>query len=65
MPKFPTMAAYCARPGPITGPMAAIFPWEMGGAQGIDHPVIRDAGHFLQEDAGGALAGHIVEFLRR
>lgn len=50
---------------PITGPMAAIFQREMRGAQGIDHPVIRDAGHFLQEDAGGALAGHIVEFLRR
>ncbi len=50
---------------PITGPMAAIFQREMRGAQGIDHPVIRDAGHFLQEDAGEELAGHIVEFLRR
>ncbi|OBJ26194.1 haloalkane dehalogenase [Mycobacterium colombiense] len=50
---------------PITGPMAAIFQREMRGAQGIDHPVIRDAGHFLQEDAGAELSGHIVEFLRR
>lgn len=50
---------------PITGPMAAIFQREMHGAQGIDHPVIRDAGHFLQEDAGEELAAHIVEFLRR
>jgi haloalkane dehalogenase len=50
---------------PITGPMAAIFQREMRGAQGIDHPVIRGAGHFLQEDAGEELAGHIVEFLRR
>lgn len=50
---------------PITGPMAAVFQREMRGAQGIDHPVIRDAGHFLQEDAGAELAGHIVEFLRR
>lgn len=50
---------------PITGPMAAIFQREMRGAQGIDHPVIRDAGHFLQEDAGEELAAHIVEFLRR
>ncbi|EUA41904.1 haloalkane dehalogenase [Mycobacterium avium subsp. avium 2285 (R)] len=50
---------------PITGPMAAIFQREMRGAQGIDHPLIRGAGHFLQEDAGAELAGHIVEFLRR
>jgi haloalkane dehalogenase len=50
---------------PITGPMAAIFAREMRGAQGIDHPVIRGAGHFLQEDAGEELAGHIAAFLRR
>lgn len=50
---------------PITGPMAEIFAREMRGAQGIEHPVIRGAGHFLQEDAGEELAGHIVEFLRR
>jgi haloalkane dehalogenase len=50
---------------PITGPMGAIFQREMRGAQDIEHPVIRGAGHFLQEDAGEELAGHIVEFLRR
>ena len=50
---------------PITGPMAAILQRQMRGAQGIDHPVIRAAGHFVQEDAGAELAGHIVEFLRR
>jgi haloalkane dehalogenase len=50
---------------PITGPMAAIFQREMRGAQGIDHPTIPGAGHFLQEDAGEELANHIVEFLRR
>src|ERR1700728_525852 len=50
---------------PITGPMATIFAHEMRGAQGVEHPVIRGAGHFLQEDAGEELAGHIVEFLRR
>lgn len=49
---------------PITGPMAAIFQREMRGAQGIEHPVVRDAGHFLQEDAGEELANHIVDFLR-
>ena len=50
---------------PITGPMAAIFQREMRGAQGIHHPTIRGAGHFLQEDAGEELAGHIVDFLGR
>jgi haloalkane dehalogenase len=49
---------------PITGAMGPIFAQHMAGAKGIDHPVIRDAGHFLQEDAGEELAIHIVEFLR-
>ena len=50
---------------PITGPMAAIFQREMRGAQGIDHPLVRGAGHFLQEDAAEELANHIVQFLAR
>jgi haloalkane dehalogenase len=50
---------------PITGGMAPIFQREMTGAQGIAHPVVHNAGHFLQEDAGEELAGYIVEFLRR
>jgi haloalkane dehalogenase len=50
---------------PITGPMGEIFQRGMRGAQGIDHPLIRGAGHFLQEDAGEELANRIVEFLRR
>jgi haloalkane dehalogenase len=49
---------------PITGAMAGIFRREMRGAQGIEHPVIADAGHFLQEDAGEELAAAIVTFLR-
>jgi len=48
---------------PITGAMAHIFQSQMRGAQGIDHPTIRNAGHFLQEDAGEDLANAIVEFL--
>jgi haloalkane dehalogenase len=36
----------------------------MPGAQGREHPVIENAGHFLQEDAGPELAAHIVSFLR-
>ncbi|WP_431969618.1 haloalkane dehalogenase [Nocardia sp. bgisy134] len=48
---------------PITGPMGGILQTEMRGAHGIEHPVIRGAGHFLQEDAGEELARHVVEFL--
>ena len=32
---------------------------------GIEHPVIANAGHFLQEDAGEELAEAIVRFLAR
>ena len=48
---------------PITGAMGPIFRTEMRGAQGIHHPVIHGAGHFLQEDAGDELATAIVRFL--
>lgn len=48
---------------PITGPMADIFKHDMRGAQGINHPLVHGAGHFIQEDAGEELAKHIVEFL--
>jgi haloalkane dehalogenase len=50
---------------PITGAMAPIFKSQMRGAQGIEHPVIANAGHFLQEDAGEELAEAIVRFLAR
>jgi haloalkane dehalogenase len=49
---------------PITGAMAPIFASQMRGAQGIEHPTITNAGHFLQEDAGEELAEAIVEFLQ-
>jgi haloalkane dehalogenase len=48
---------------PITGGMAPIFQREMPGAKGIAHPVVGNAGHFLQEDAGEELAGYVVDFL--
>ncbi|WP_101951466.1 haloalkane dehalogenase [Mycobacterium sp. 3519A] len=48
---------------PITGAMAPIFKSQMRGAQGVEHPVIANAGHFLQEDAGEELAEAIVRFL--
>ena len=48
---------------PITGAMGPILKQVMPGAQGIDHPTITDAGHFLQEDAGPELAAHIRDFI--
>jgi haloalkane dehalogenase len=50
---------------PITGAMAPIFISQMRGAQGVEHPVITGAGHFLQEDAGEELAAAVVAFLAR
>ena len=35
------------------------------GAKGQAHTTIRDAGHFLQEDKGGELAAHVVEFIKK
>ena len=55
----------CSDCRPITGAMAPIFQRQMRGAQGVEHPVIADAGHFLQEDAGEELAGHIAAFCAR
>jgi haloalkane dehalogenase len=49
---------------PITGPMAPLFAQLVPGAQGIDHPTISGAGHFLQEDAGERLGREIVAFVR-
>jgi haloalkane dehalogenase len=48
---------------PITGAMAPVFRAALPGAKGIDHPVIADAGHFLQEDAGEDFAEAVVRFL--
>jgi haloalkane dehalogenase len=48
---------------PITGPMAPILQRVLPGAQGREHPTIKDAGHFLQEDAGPELADAIVAFV--
>jgi haloalkane dehalogenase len=48
---------------PITGSLAPILQRQLAGAQGIKHPVIAGAGHFLQEDAGPELAEAIVGFV--
>jgi haloalkane dehalogenase len=49
---------------PITAGMAPIFKHAIPGAAGRDHPVIADAGHFLQEDAGERLGEVVAEFVR-
>ncbi|QKV76940.1 haloalkane dehalogenase [Amycolatopsis sp. Hca4] len=49
---------------PITGGMAPVLRRSMRGARGLEHPVIGDAGHFLQEDKGEELAEHVVRFVR-
>ncbi len=48
---------------PITGPMKPVMERRLRGAAGRTHPVIEGAGHFVQEDAGPELAGHVLDFL--
>jgi haloalkane dehalogenase len=48
---------------PITGAWAPELRAAMPGAAGREHPTIAGAGHFLQEDAGPALAGEVVRFV--
>ncbi len=48
---------------PITAAMAPILQQALPGARSRDHPTIRNAGHFLQEDAGPELAAAVVTFV--
>ena len=48
---------------PITGAMAPILRKLVPGTQGLEHPVIADAGHFLQEDAGQELGRVVATFI--
>ncbi|MGP3959041.1 haloalkane dehalogenase [Nonomuraea sp. 3N208] len=48
---------------PITGGMAPILLKSISGTSGLAHPVIRGAGHFLQEDAGAELGRQIAVFV--
>ncbi len=49
---------------PITAAMGPVLRRSMPGAAGRTHPTITAAGHFLQEDAGPALAAEVVAFVR-
>jgi haloalkane dehalogenase len=44
--------------------MAPVFKKAMKGAQGLDHPTIEGAAHFLQEDAGVQLGRVVADFVR-
>jgi haloalkane dehalogenase len=48
---------------PITGAMGPILARHVPGAAGLDHPVITEAGHFLQEDAGTRLGEVVAAFV--
>jgi haloalkane dehalogenase len=49
---------------PITGGMAPILKKLIPGTEGLTHPVIEGAGHFLQEDAGDQLGRVVADFTR-
>ncbi len=49
---------------PITRGGARIWQQLVPGAQGQPHRIIRDAGHFLQEDKGPEVAQAVVAFMR-
>jgi haloalkane dehalogenase len=48
---------------PITGAMGPVLRRALRGAAGREHPTIAHAGHFVQEDAGEALADAVVRFV--
>jgi haloalkane dehalogenase len=50
---------------PSTQGWAAVLQEQAPGAQGLAHRTIGDAGHFLQEDQGPALAEAVLAFLER
>ncbi|MFC0863671.1 haloalkane dehalogenase [Sphaerimonospora cavernae] len=60
---LPFLVAFSDR-DPITGGMAPILKKTIPGAAGLDHPVIANAGHFLQEDAGHELGEVVAAFVR-
>lgn len=49
---------------PITRGAERLFQERIPGARGLAHPTVAGAGHFLQEDAGPALAQVVVDLIR-
>lgn len=48
---------------PITAAMGPVLKRSIPGAQDLSHPVIPEAGHFLQEDAGDELGRVVAQFV--
>ena len=48
---------------PITADMAPVLRRAVPGADGIEHPTLEGAGHFLQEDAGERLGQEVARFM--
>jgi haloalkane dehalogenase len=59
----PFLVAFSDR-DPITSAMGPVLREDVPGAAGLDHPVLKGAGHFLQEDAGEQLGQVIADFIR-
>jgi haloalkane dehalogenase len=49
---------------PLTRRGEEIFQKRIKGALGQPHVIIKDAGHFLQEDKGPEIAGIVVDFMK-
>jgi len=49
---------------PLTRPAMKPFQEQVPGAQNREHIIIRDAGHFLQEDKGEELAEVLIQFIQ-
>ncbi len=60
----PFLVAFSDR-DPITASMAPVLKSTIPGAAGLDHPVIKGAGHFLQEDSGPELGEIVANFVLR
>ena len=58
----PFLVAFSDR-DPITGAMAPALKRTVPGAAGRQHPVLKGAGHFLQEDAGEELGAVVAAFV--
>ena len=60
VPDFGYQPRYAA----VLAAYEAPFPGPSYAAAGRDHPVLKGAGHFLQEDAGAELGAVIASFIQ-